>query len=97
MWSTFFLSLCAFQKQTQVVMFVWQVPYPLKGPTILSFGYCYCYPYIMTVLLASQANSYVYKDYFPNPNKKIPQKCCATLSKNNLHLKTQVLLAKKRC
>lgn len=65
---SFFLSLCGYQKQTQVVMFVWQVPYPLKGPTILSFGYCH--PYVMTVLLASQVNSYIYKDYFPNPNKK---------------------------
>lgn len=64
-------------KQTQVVMFVWQMPYPRKGPTILSFEFCYSY--IMTVLLASQANSYVYKDYFSNPNKKIPQKMLCNL------------------
>lgn len=68
LWSTFFLSLCGFQKQSQVVMFVCQVSYPLNGPTILSFGYCYSY--IRSVLLASQANSYIYKDYFPNPNIK---------------------------
>lgn len=95
LWSTFFLSLCGFQKQTQVAMFVWQVPYPLNHSTILSFRYCYSY--IMPVLLAPQANSYVYKDYFPNPNIKASTKNAVQPCPKKPTFKNTSFISKNRC
>lgn len=68
---------------------------PTEPPHILSFGYCYSY--IVPVLLVSQANSYVYKDYFPNPNIKASTKNAVQPCPKKPTFKNTSFISKNRC